>query len=75
MSAHDRYLAGHARYAVDIACDNCGANFSGEYEEEYGTGWLDPEECPECNSTDLTFDAMSDYDIQELRAEARGEDF
>lgn len=75
MSAHDRYLAGHCSYPVDIRCLSCDNSFSGLYEEEFGAGWTDPEECPECGGTDLDIEAMSDEDIAERKAEARGEDF
>lgn len=75
MSAHDRYLAGARSYPVDILCRSCDNSFSGVYEEEYGAGLTDPEECPECGSTDLDVEAMSDQDIAERKARARGEDF
>jgi Zn finger protein HypA/HybF involved in hydrogenase expression len=75
MSAHDRHLTGYSSFAVDITCRSCDHSFDGTETSEYGTGWLEPEECPQCGSNELETSPMSDYDIAERKAEARGEDF
>lgn len=66
MSAHDRYLARYQHYVTDAWCANPAcANHRDpiivDYEEEYGAGWTQPEECPVCHSG-LTLDAPEDGD-------------
>jgi hypothetical protein len=50
--AHERHLARYRRRDVEVFCSNEGCvNAAGAtvlYEEEYGQGWLSPEECPAC---------------------------
>lgn len=64
MSAHDTWLANY-RHTVEQMwcenpkCDNHQSSITVDYEEEYGQGWTQPEECPICHGP-LTFDAPSD---------------
>lgn len=76
MSAHDRYLAGYSSMPVVAHCGDCGFQFDAVEQREYGTSWLEPEECPRCGEYEnLRTEPMDEQDIQERRLEARGEDF
>lgn len=77
MSAHDRHLAGFKSSAVMARCTVCHEEFDATYTEEYGTAWLEPEECPKCGATGdaLAVDELSEQDIEERRLEANGVDF
>lgn len=60
MSAHDRWLANYKHsvetaYCTRAGCDNHLDGLVVDYEEEYGQGWTQPEDCPLCHH-DLTFD-------------------
>lgn len=76
MSAHDRHLAGYVSVPVHVTC-KCGHEYDATQVEEYGTGWLDPEDCSKCGASgeDLTVDVLDTLDIEERRLEARGIDF
>jgi Zn finger protein HypA/HybF involved in hydrogenase expression len=76
VTAHERYLAGYRTHAVDIECRDCGHEWEGTQVTEYGMWWLEPhEECPQCGSMELDAADVDEQDIQERKAEARGEDF
>lgn len=52
--AHARHLASYRRGEVEVYCINRSCDHFGDptvvtYEEEYGQGWTDPEECPYCH--------------------------
>ena len=74
LPGYDAWATGgrYNHYPADLECSACGWQGSGEYHEEYGAGWTDPEECPECGG-ELAAEPMSDYDIAERKAEARGD--
>jgi Zn ribbon nucleic-acid-binding protein len=73
---YDRWLIGHRSWPATVECDDCGHSFDGTMTEEYGAAVLEPEECPACGSADhLNVFPMDEQDIQERKAEARGEDF
>ena len=77
MSDYDRYLAAHSKYPARVTC-MCGEEWDDVYEEEYGAGSLTVhEECPKCGAggEDLSVDPMDQQDIEERKAEARGDDF
>ena len=60
MSAHDRWLANYRHtvtdaWCVHTGCENNTSPIAVDYEEEYGQGWIQPEDCPVCGS-ELTLD-------------------
>ena len=78
MSAHDRHLAARRSYAVVARCKVCHEEWDATYVEEYGAGWLEPQEdCPKCGASgeQIATDELDELDIQERKLEARGIDF
>ena len=69
MSAHDRWLANYSSqqtdaYCVNPKCERYGEPQSVRYEQEYGQGWITPEECPECKDG-LDLDAPPELEDEE----------
>jgi hypothetical protein len=52
-AAHERHLAGYRHSEIVVYCPNPLCSRFAEptevdYEEEYGQGWITPEDCWEC---------------------------
>ena len=52
---YDAWATGgrYSRTPVDATCDECGYVFAAIEHREFGTVWLEPEECPRCGSDHL----------------------
>lgn len=73
---HDRWLADYHHHVTEAWCENpfCEHHENSvtvDYESEYGTSWIQPEECPICHGSltldrppEPTDDAVSDEDTQ-----------
>jgi hypothetical protein len=63
---HDTWLARHRRtvetaWCENTACPNHREPIDVNYEEEYGQGWIVPEDCPRCHH-ELTLDEPPDIE-------------
>jgi len=68
-AVHEAWLADYKSYQTDAFCSNPACARYGEpvtvlYEQEYGQGWISPEECGECRQS-LSLDAPPERDEED----------
>lgn len=68
-------MNGEGQFPAVVTCLECGHDFDGEIQTEYGRSVVVPEDCPHCGSQELDAVEMDRVDIDERRLEARGVDF
>ncbi len=71
LPGYDAWLSGYQQYPIEAYCTKRDCpNADGvtvSYTREYGQGWIEPEDCPICNS-ELSLDPNDNDDEDEEKS-------